>query len=60
MVERGKRKDRNGTSNNCRRRYLVTVEEDYQEEARKEKEGEEGEGSEQKKKGLKGKTPYKR
>ena len=33
------RKDRNGTSKNCRRRYLETAEEDYQEEAREKKEG---------------------
>ena len=34
-----KRKGRNGKSNNCRRRYLDFVEEDYQEEARKRKVG---------------------
>ena len=34
-----KRKGRNGTSKNCRRRYLDTAEEDYQEEARKRKVG---------------------
>ena len=39
MVEKRKKEDRNGTSKNCRRRYLVTVEEDCQEEARKRKEG---------------------
>ena len=39
FVSKEERKDRNGTSKNCRRRYLVTLEEDYQEEARKKKEG---------------------
>ena len=33
------RKGRNGTSKKCRRRYLDTAEEDYQEEARKRKVG---------------------
>ena len=34
-----KRKGRNGTSKNCRRRFLDTAEEDYQEDARKRKVG---------------------
>ena len=35
-----KSQGRNGTSKNCRRRYLDTAEEDYQEKARKRKVGE--------------------
>ena len=50
LLSKEERKDWHGTSKNCSRRYLDTVEEDYQEEARKRKvgkEGEEGEGREQ-------------
>ena len=45
VVERGKA--RNGTSNNCQKRYLGKVEEDYQEEAQKRKVGKKDEGSEE-------------
>ena len=38
-VDRGKRRGRNGTSKNCRRRYHDIVEEGYQEEAWKRKVG---------------------
>ena len=39
FVVKEERKGRNGTNKNCRRRYLDTAEEDYQEEARKRKVG---------------------
>ena len=39
MWSEEERNGRNGTSKNCRRRYLDTAEEDYQEEARKRKVG---------------------
>ena len=35
LLSKEERKGRNGTSKNCRRRYLDTAEEDYQEEALK-------------------------
>ena len=61
VTSKEERRDRNGTSKNCRRRYLDTAEEDYQEEARKRKVGKKEKKAKEanKDKGLKGNTEYK-